>query len=49
MLASMGKRTNTILQAAFFALANIMPIEEAVEHMKDAATKSYSFIALMKR
>ncbi|MBR5976593.1 MAG: pyruvate:ferredoxin (flavodoxin) oxidoreductase [Clostridia bacterium] len=38
----MGKRTNTILQAAFFALANIMPIEEAVEHMKDAATKSYS-------
>ncbi|MBR6479594.1 MAG: pyruvate:ferredoxin (flavodoxin) oxidoreductase, partial [Clostridia bacterium] len=38
----MGKRTNTILQAAFFAFANIMPIEEAVEHMKDAATKSYS-------
>ena len=37
----MGKRTNTILQAAFFALANIMPIEEAVQHMKDAATKSY--------
>ncbi|MDO5448134.1 MAG: pyruvate:ferredoxin (flavodoxin) oxidoreductase [Clostridia bacterium] len=38
----MGKRTNTILQASFFALANIMPIEEAVQHMKDAATKSYS-------
>ena len=38
----MGKRTNTILQAAFFALANVMPIEEAVQHMKDAATKSYS-------
>jgi pyruvate-ferredoxin/flavodoxin oxidoreductase len=38
----MGKRTNTILQAAFFALAKIMPIEEAVQHMKDAATKSYS-------
>ncbi len=37
----MGKRTNTILQAAFFALAKIMPIEEAVQHMKDAATKSY--------
>ncbi len=38
----MGKRTNTILQASFFALANIMPIEEAVQYMKDAATKSYS-------
>ena len=38
----MGKRTNTILQASFFALANVMPIEEAVQHMKDAATKSYS-------
>ena len=37
----MGKRTNTILQASFFALAKIMPIEEAVQHMKDAATKSY--------
>ena len=38
----MGKRTNTILQSAFFALANIMPIEEAVEHMKYMAKKSYS-------
>lgn len=37
----MGKRTNTILQAAFFALANVMPIDEAVGYMKDAATKSY--------
>ncbi len=30
----MGKRTNTILQSAFFALANIMPIAEAVDYMK---------------
>ena len=37
----MGKRTNTILQSAFFALANIMPINEAVEYMKAAAKKSY--------
>ena len=37
----MGKRTNTILQSAFFALANIMPIETAVEYMKAAAKKSY--------
>ncbi|MDO4459635.1 MAG: pyruvate:ferredoxin (flavodoxin) oxidoreductase [Clostridia bacterium] len=37
----MGKRTNTILQSAFFTLANVMPIEEAVQHMKEAAEKSY--------
>ena len=38
----MGKRTNTILQSAFFSLAGVMPIEEAVGYMKAAATKSYS-------
>ncbi|MBQ6873507.1 MAG: pyruvate:ferredoxin (flavodoxin) oxidoreductase [Clostridia bacterium] len=38
----MGKRTNTILQSAFFALANVMPSAEAIQYMKDAATKSYS-------
>ena len=37
----MGKRTNTILQSAFFALAKVMPLEEAVGYMKDAATHSY--------
>jgi len=37
----MGKRTNTILQSAFFALAKIMPLEKAIEYMKDAATASY--------
>ncbi len=37
----MGKRTNTILQSAFFALAKVLPQEEAIGHMKDAATKSY--------
>ncbi len=37
----MGKRTNTILQSAFFKLANIMPIAEAVDYMKAAAKKSY--------
>ena len=38
----MGKRTNTILQSAFFKLANVMPIDQAVEYMKAAAKKSYS-------
>ena len=37
----MGKRTNTILQSAFFALANVMPQAEAIGYMKDAATHSY--------
>ncbi|MDO5042532.1 MAG: pyruvate:ferredoxin (flavodoxin) oxidoreductase [Slackia sp.] len=37
----MGKRTNTILQSAFFALAGILPQEDALRYMKDAATKSY--------
>ncbi|MBQ9155491.1 MAG: pyruvate:ferredoxin (flavodoxin) oxidoreductase [Eubacterium sp.] len=38
----MGKRTNTILQSAFFKLANVMPIDDAVDFMKAAAKKSYS-------
>ena len=37
----MGKRTNTILQSAFFTLAKVMPQEEAIGYMKEAATKSY--------
>ena len=37
----MGKRTNTILQSAFFALAKVMPESEAIGYMKDAATHSY--------
>ena len=37
----MGKRTNTILQSAFFKLANIIPIDKAVGYMKDAVKKTY--------
>ncbi len=37
----MGKRNNTILQSAFFKLANVMPIDEAIDYMKQAAKKSY--------
>ena len=35
----LGKRTNTILQASFFALANVLPKDEAIKYMKDAAMK----------
>ncbi|MDR0946200.1 MAG: pyruvate:ferredoxin (flavodoxin) oxidoreductase [Ruminococcus sp.] len=38
----LGNRINTVLQSAFFELAKIIPIDEAVKFMKDAATKSYS-------
>jgi pyruvate-ferredoxin/flavodoxin oxidoreductase len=39
----MGRHTNTILQSSFFALnESIMPYAEALDHMKDAAFKSYS-------
>ncbi len=37
----LGGRVNTILQAAFFKLSGIIPVDEAVKFMKDAATYSY--------
>ena len=38
----MGKRTNTILQSAFFSLAKVLPEAEAIQYMKEKATQSYS-------
>ena len=38
----LGKRTNTILQSAFFALAGVLPKEDAIGYMKDAATRSFA-------
>ncbi|MDR2908659.1 MAG: pyruvate:ferredoxin (flavodoxin) oxidoreductase [Oscillospiraceae bacterium] len=37
----LGGRVNTVLQAAFFKIAGIIPIGDAVKYMKDAASKSY--------
>ena len=37
----MGGRINTIMQAAFFKLANIIPYEKADEYMKAYAKKTY--------
>ena len=37
----LGGRINSILQAAFFKLSEILPIDEAVEYMKAAVRKSY--------
>ena len=36
-----SNRTNTVLQAAFFKLANILPVDDAVRYMKDAIAKTY--------
>ena len=37
----LGNRTNTIMQSAFFKIANVIPFEKAVEEMKKAIYKSY--------
>jgi pyruvate-ferredoxin/flavodoxin oxidoreductase len=37
----LGGRTNTIMQSAFFKLANVIPYEKAVEEMKNAIVKTF--------
>ncbi|MCL2058682.1 MAG: pyruvate:ferredoxin (flavodoxin) oxidoreductase [Oscillospiraceae bacterium] len=37
----LGNRINTVMQSAFFKLADIIPIEDAIGYMKAAALKSY--------
>ncbi|MBR3401650.1 MAG: pyruvate:ferredoxin (flavodoxin) oxidoreductase [Parasporobacterium sp.] len=37
----LGGRINTVLQSAFFKLANIIPSEDAIRLMKEAAKKTY--------
>jgi len=37
----LGRRTNTILQAAFFKLTGIIPLDDAVKYMKDAIEYTY--------
>ena len=38
----LGNRTSTVLQAAFFKLAGVLPIDEAENYMKQAAIKTFS-------
>mgnify|MGYP002542263985 FL=1 len=38
----LGKRINTVLQSAFFKLANIIPTDEAIKYMKEKALASYA-------
>jgi len=37
----LGGRINMIMQSAFFKIANIIPIEDAVKYLKDAVISSY--------
>ena len=37
----LGNRTNSIMQSAFFKVAQVIPFEDAVNHMKKAIQKSY--------
>jgi pyruvate-ferredoxin/flavodoxin oxidoreductase len=37
----LGTRTNTIMQAAFFKVANVIPYEQAEKEMKKAISKTY--------
>ncbi|MBE6032733.1 MAG: pyruvate:ferredoxin (flavodoxin) oxidoreductase [Clostridiales bacterium] len=37
----LGNRINMVMQAAFFKLANVIPVEDAVTYLKEAVEKSY--------
>ncbi len=40
--AGMGSRTNTVLQACYFAISGVLPREEALSRIKDSITMTYS-------
>nr|MCR4600567.1 pyruvate:ferredoxin (flavodoxin) oxidoreductase [Clostridia bacterium] len=40
----LGNRINMIMQATFFALADVMPIDEAIAHLKDAVVQNYGMM-----
>ncbi len=37
----LGTRINMVMQAAFFALAKVIPLDDAVKYLKDSIVKSY--------
>ncbi|PRR82815.1 pyruvate:ferredoxin (flavodoxin) oxidoreductase [Clostridium vincentii] len=37
----LGGRINMIMQAAFFTIANIIPVEDAIKYLKDSVISSY--------
>lgn len=39
--AGIGSRINTVMQTCFFAIANILPVEAALQKIKETITKTY--------
>ncbi len=39
--AGLGRRINTVMQTCFFALAKVLPVERAIEAIKDSIRKTY--------
>ncbi len=39
--AGLGRRVNTVLQTCFFALSDILPIDEAIDEIKQSIRKTY--------
>ncbi|TGE34046.1 pyruvate:ferredoxin (flavodoxin) oxidoreductase [Desulfosporosinus sp. Sb-LF] len=37
----LGSRINMVMQAAFFKLANVIPVEEAIDYLKASVVKTY--------
>ncbi|MEL1134868.1 pyruvate:ferredoxin (flavodoxin) oxidoreductase [Desulfitobacterium sp. THU1] len=37
----LGSRINMIMQAAFFKLANVIPVDQAISYLKDSVVKAY--------
>jgi pyruvate-ferredoxin/flavodoxin oxidoreductase len=37
----LGRRVNTVMQAVFFKLSGVLPVEQAISLLKDAVTKTY--------
>ena len=40
--AGLGKRVNTVLQTCFFALADVLPLDDAIAAIKDAISRTYA-------
>ena len=40
----LGNRINMIMQTAFFALTKVIPIDEAIAHLKESIVKNYGFM-----
>ncbi|MCI8284574.1 MAG: pyruvate:ferredoxin (flavodoxin) oxidoreductase [Firmicutes bacterium] len=40
----LGNRINMIMQSAFFALTKVIPVDDAIKHLKDSVIENYGFM-----